>query len=247
MLKARNIVIVGATSAIAQGVAALYAEAGSELFLVARNELRTVDLAARLKALGAGHVAVFITDLRIRDDHDAIVEAALNDLKTIDLVLIAHGIYPKMADAERDVNVMLDIVMTNTVSTLSIVHRFANAMRKAAQGTIVVISSVAGERGRSSNYIYGSTKAALTTYASGMRASLAKVGVHVLTVLPGPVATPMTSDHNAPFMASVDRVSRSIANAIERRRKVLYTPWYWRCIMLVVRMLPESVFMKIKR
>ncbi|MBI2794557.1 MAG: SDR family NAD(P)-dependent oxidoreductase [Ignavibacteria bacterium] len=247
MLTAKNIVIVGATSAIAQGIAALYAEVGSRFLLVARNQTKTVDIASRLKEFGAEHVAVFITDLRIREDHNAIVEAALKDLKTIDVLVIAHGIYPNMKDAERDVDIMLDIVMTNIVSTFSIVHRFANVMRNAGRGTIAMISSVAGERGRSSNYIYGSTKSALTAYASGLRASLAGSGVHVLTVLPGPVDTPMTADHHAPFTSSVDQVSRSITNAIERRKKVLYTPWYWRCIMLVIKMLPESVFMKIKR
>ena len=245
-ISARRVLIVGATSEIAQGVAQLYAKSGSLLFLVGRDEKRLLDIAAQLKSFGAEHCAVYVADLRFRDGHETLVKTALAELGSIDVSLIAHGIYPDMQEAELDVNLMIDVMLTNAISAMSVMHLLANTLASAGGGVIAVLSSVAGDRGRRNNYIYGASKAALSQYASGLRASMAGKDVHVLTIKPGPVDTHMTTHKNVPLKATVGRVSKDIVNAIETRKYVLYTPWYWRYIMGVIRMLPEWIFMRLK-
>jgi len=246
-VNARRIVIFGAMSDIAGGVAQLYAKQGSRFMLVGRNEEELTARAAELKELGAENCAVFVADLRQRDVHDAIIRATVEQLGTIDVALIAHGVYPDMLEAEKNVDVALDVFVSNALSTISIMHRLANVMSAAGTGVLAVISSVAGERGRRNNYIYGASKSAVTQYASGLRASVRDSGLHVLTIKPGPVDTHLTSHKNVPLKASVSRVVKDIALGIENREHTVYTPWYWRYLSVVIRLMPEWIFMRIKR
>ncbi len=250
----RNIVVIGATSAIAVGVMHAYASVGSRFFLIARNEQKVLAIASELRKAGAAECAVYVADLRQRDVHAHIVERSMEHLGFVDLVFVAHGVYPPRERAIEDVDVMLDSFMTNGVSVLSIVHRFALALREQEgrqihnpRPCIAVLSSVAGDRGRYNNFTYGSAKAAITAYTSGLRAEMTAHGVHVLTVKPGPVATPMTVHQNMPLMANVEDVVPDIVNGIEGERAVVYTPWYWKWIMMVIKALPESLFMRLRR
>lgn len=245
-LDVSTMVIIGATSAIAHGVARLYAERGITFFLVGRNEEHLRAMASDLVARGAKGANVYIADLRMRDVHADIVRQSLADLGTVDVVFIAHGTMPDQRELNTDVDATLDCFMTNAVSIVSISHRYATALEAQGSGSLVVLSSVAGERGRQSNYTYGSAKAAVTAYYSGLRARLAPKGVHVLTVKPGPVDTPMTSGLAMPLKATVGVVASDIARGIDKRVNVLYTPGVWRLVMAVVRALPESIFMKLK-
>jgi short-subunit dehydrogenase len=247
-------VIIGATSAIAQGVARAYAQSGSRFFLVARDEQRVMDLAAALRDQGAERCAVYVADLRVREVHADIVQRSIEELGRLDLVFVAHGVYPERERSVGDVNVMLDSFMTNAVSALSLIHRYGLLLREqeALQShtphpCIAVVSSVAGDRGRFNNYTYGSAKAALTAFASGLRAELAPTGVDVLTIKPGPVETPLTKHHRMPLMTTVEKIVPDIVTGIEGHRTVVYTPWYWRWIMLVIKSLPERIFMKLRR
>lgn len=243
----KKIVVIGALSAIARGVAQAYAEVGSEFFLVARREHEVVELANQLRQLGAGRCSVYVTDLRQRDVHDEIVTNSLSELGTIDLVLLAQGVYPPKELLRTDVDVMLDSFMVNAVTVISVMHRYGAVIKNQRSGMIAVISSVAGDRGRANNYQYGSAKSAVSAFASGQRAELAEYGGHVITIKPGPVATPMTTHEHVPLMATVKDVVPDIVAGIEHRKTVVYTPWIWRIIMVVIRSLPERLFMKVRR
>jgi len=239
-------VIIGATSSIAQSVARRYAEQGVQFFLVARSEEKVRTVASDLLARGAKSATIYVADLRMRDVHADLVARSVADLGRIDCVLIAHGVMPDQKLLDVDVDATIDSFMTNAVSVISISHRYANVLEGQGGGSLVGLSSVAGERGRRSNYAYGSAKSAITAFYSGLRARLAPKGVHVLTVKPGPVDTPMTHGIKLPLMANVEVVAYDIERAINKRTKVLYTPGIWRLIMAIVRAIPESLFMKSK-
>ena len=141
---------------------------------------------------------------------------------------------------------MIDVNFTSTVSILSLA---ANYLEERKTGFIGIISSVAGDRGRQSNYTYGATKAALSAYAQGLRNRLCKSGVHVLTIKPGFVATRMTTgllDPNSPMVAKPETIANDIVKALTRRRPVVYTPWFWRYIMLLICAIPERIFQRMK-
>ena len=193
----RRVLVLGATSAIAQQVARLYADRGAELFLVARNEER----------LGA-----VADDLRVRG---ASVETAIADLDD---------------PARHD----------------ELLARAAQRLEAQGSGCIAALSSVAGDRGRGSNLVYGAAKAGLTAFLSGLRNRLSGAGVRVVTVKPGFVDTPMT-DHlpKNPLYASPERVARDVVRAIEGGADVVYTPWWWRWVMLAVRLVPERLFKRL--
>jgi decaprenylphospho-beta-D-erythro-pentofuranosid-2-ulose 2-reductase len=245
-LPPKRIVILGATSAIAHGIAKRYAASGSLFFLVARNEERTQQCAQELLAAGAAGVRSMVVDLRVRDLHDGIVSASFEHLGTVDMVLVAFAAMPAQSTLDRDVNAALDVLITDAMSPVSLMHRYALVLEQQGSGSLVVFSSVAGERGRRGNFVYGSAKSLLNAYTSGLRAMTHDSGVHVLTVKPGPVETPMTAGKNLPLTVGVDRVATDIIRAIESKRLVIYTPGLWRFIMAIFRLLPERIAMRLK-
>lgn len=256
MLTPRSIVVIGATSTLALAVSKVYASHSARFFLVGRNEERLHDAARWLQSHGAASCAIFIADVRQKDLHEQIVNTSAESLGTIDLVVIAHGVYPNAEEAEQNVDLMLDSILTNAVSVLSLMHRYATQLKQQVLNTqtgkgyppcIAVFSSVAGDRGRRNNYIYGSAKACVTAYASGLRARLSEHGVRVVTIKPGPVRTPMTQHLHMPLISSPERVASDVVRAIAKCHHVVYTPWYWRWIMALVKVLPERLFMRIKR
>lgn len=242
----RKILIVGATSAIAEAVARLYAQRGDYLFLVARNPERLQSLINDLKIRGCPKVVGFPMDANDFAAHAGMLERAEADLGGLDTVLIAHGTLPDQAACAASVESALDEIRTNALSVISLATLIANRFEQQRAGTLAVISSVAGDRGRQSNYVYGSAKAMVSTFLSGLRQRLAKSGVAVVTIKPGFVDTPMTRDFKkGPLWASADTVARGIARAIDRRKTVVYLPPFWRGIMWVIRAIPEPVFRKL--
>lgn len=243
----QKVVIIGGTSAIAEATARLYAARGAQLFLVARNAARLEDIAADLRVRGSQNV--FHTALDVNDlaDHTRVIDEAWSSLGHVDVVLLAHGTLPDQAQCEASVDVALQEFATNGTSTIALLTALAPRFEAQRKGTIAVISSVAGDRGRQSNYLYGSAKAAVTAFASGLRQRLAKVGVNVLTVKPGFVDTPMTRDFKkGALWAKPDDIARGIVRAADRGRSVVYLPWFWLPIMLIIRHVPEFVFKRIK-
>jgi short-subunit dehydrogenase len=152
------------------------------------------------------------------------------------------------AQCEQSVDIMRREFDINALSTLALLTALANRMEARRSGTLAVISSVAGDRGRQSNYVYGAAKAAVSTFLGGLRQRLAKSGVTVLTIKPGFVDTPMTASiaNKGALWAQPDRVAAGIVQAIDRRRNIVYLPWFWRWIMLVIRHIPEPIFTRVK-
>jgi decaprenylphospho-beta-D-erythro-pentofuranosid-2-ulose 2-reductase len=241
-----SIVIIGAASGIAQGVARLYAKRGWRLFLVARNADALQTMESDLVARGAAHVTTMLADLSDVARHDEIVKRAQEACGSISVVLIAHGILRNQEEVDHNADDMLLVFDVNARSSVSLLHRFGVALEPQRSGTIAVISSVAGDRGRRSLYTYGSTKAAVSHFVAGMRGRYLPIGINVLDVKPGPVDTPMMAGRTLTLAATVDAVAKDIIAAIDKRSGVLYTPWFWRYIMLIIKMIPERIFLKIK-
>jgi len=242
----KRFLILGATSTIAIAVAEHYAAVGSVFFLVGRNEEQLVSVGNDLRGKGAQVAGIYVADLRLKDVHDEIINTAKTALGTIDLVLIAHGIMPLQTDDGHDVDTVLDVMVTNAMSPISLAHRVGDVLAEQGSGTLAVLSSVAGDRGRRGNAAYGAAKAALSAYAAALRGRLIEQGVHVLTIKPGPVRTPLMAGKSVPIVASLEPVARDIVRAIERRALILYTPWYWRLLMIVFKLLPERIAMRLK-
>jgi len=239
----KRVVILGATSAIAQHVARVFAEQGASLFLVARNPDRLAAVAADATARGATQVETAVSDLDEFDGHPRLFDRAEAALGPADVILVAHGVLGSRDAGPEDA---VGILRTDLVSPTSLLLHAARRMEARRGGTLVALSSVAGDRGRAANPVYGAAKAGLTGLLSALRQRLSPAGVSVLTVKPGFVDTPMTAHIPAmPFAVGPDRVAKDIVRAIERGADVVYTPPIWRLVMLVVRLLPERLFKKL--
>jgi len=244
----QNILIVGATSGIAEAVARRYAVQGAAFFLVARNKDKLQVVSSDLIARGANEVHTFVMDANDSDLLPQMTKAAWQALDVVDLALIAHGTLPDQLRSETDIPYAITEFRTNAESVIACLAGLAERFEVQGGGVIAVIGSVAGDRGRASNYLYGAAKAAIDTYASGLRARLSKRDVHVLVIKPGFVATAMTADLNLPekLTATPDAVARDVQRAITKRKDVLYTPWFWNWIMLIIRWIPAAIFKRMK-
>jgi len=242
------VLIIGATSAIAEATARIFATRGDALFLVGRNAAHLQVIASDLTVRGAPRVATTTLDVTDFSAHAAVFEQAERELGGLDIALIAHGTLSDQNSCETSVDAMRREIDINAVSVMALLTVLANRFETRRQGTLAVISSVAGDRGRQSNYVYGSAKAAVSAFMSGLRQRLAKSNVDVLTIKPGFVDTPMTSAiaNKGALWAKPERVAAGIVRAIDKRRSIVYLPWFWRWIMLVIRHIPEPIFKKLK-
>jgi len=241
----KNILVVGATSAIAGDVMKRYAAEQANFYLVGRNADRLSVVASDLSARGAGDVHSFPADVSERERLSAIISSATQALGTIDVALIAHGILPDQEEYASDAAKVIESFEVNAISVIYLMTVIANVMETQGSGVLAVISSVAGDRGRKSNYVYGSAKAAVNAYLEGLRGRLADTGVTVLTIKPGMVDTPMTSHlEKSALFATPEKVGGSIYQAINKETEVLYTPWFWKPIMTVIKHIPGRIFKK---
>ena len=242
----RKVLIVGATSAIAQACARRWAQQGDALFLAARNASQLQSNVDDLKVRGAHLVDSKVFDANSTELHAALLADATQAMGGLDTVLIAHGTLTDQARAQTDVDYALAEVSTNGVSVVLLMTLAAEQLERQGHGAIAVISSVAGDRGRQSNYVYGSAKALVSAFASGLRQRLAKKGVHVITIKPGFVDTPMTAAFKkGALWAKPDQVAKDIVGAVETGKSVVYTPGFWRVIMLIIKHIPEFVFKRL--
>jgi short-subunit dehydrogenase len=242
---ARRIVVLGATSGIAEACIRLWANRGDALYLVARNADKLAVVAADAKTRGASHVGTAVANLDDTAGHSEVLAHAINSLGGLDVAFLALGVLGDQAEAEKNFGAADQILHTNFVAPVSLLTWLGNYTAQRKAGTLAVLSSVAGERGRKSNYVYGSSKAGLTAFVDGLRNRIDREGVRVMTIKPGPVKTAMTEGmKGSGKFADVEVVAASLVKAIDRGDDVVYVPGIWRVIMAVIRVIPERVFKK---
>lgn len=242
----RKVFIFGATSAIAQATARLFAADGDQLFLVARNAIRLQAVADDLRVRGARRVEIQAMDATDYGRHPALIEAACRQLDALDIVLIAHGSLPNQRVCESSFEQTRQEFEINALSVISLLTHLANRLERQGYGTLAVISSVAGDRGRKSNYVYGSAKAALSNFLEGLRNRLHSSGVHVVTIKPGFVDTPMTANFKKGALWSTPNiVAKGIYQAIRKKKDTVYLPGFWSGIMLIIRAIPERIYKRL--
>lgn len=242
----RKILVLGATSGIAEAVCRIWASQGAQLFLVARNSEKLAAVAADLKTRGAAYVGTAVADLDDTERHAELLSHAVNSLTGMDVALLAHGILGDQSRAEQDFHHAAQILHTNLIAPISLLTWLTNYCVQRRSGVLAVLSSVAGDRGRKSNYLYGSSKAGLTAFLAGLRNRIDREGVTVITIKPGPVKTAMTAGmKGSEKFADVNKVAQSIVTAIDKRVDSVYVPFQWAPIMWVVRSIPERIFKKL--
>ncbi|MEQ4602407.1 MAG: SDR family oxidoreductase [Pseudomonas amygdali] len=243
----KKILIIGATSAIAHACARLWAAQGCDFFLVARDMEKLDSNAADLKARGAGRIDTHRLDVTHFSEHPAMLADCLAALGQIDIVLLAHGTLPDQKACEQYAGLAIQEFITNGASVIALLTLLARHFEVQRCGTLAVLSSVAGDRGRPSNYLYGSAKAAVSTFCDGLQARMFKLGVHVVTIKPGFVDTPMT--HGLPLPALLVAQPAAVAErnvrGIARRSTSLYAPGFWAWIMWVIRAIPQPLFKRL--
>ena len=241
----RRILVLGATSGIAEACIRLWANRGDALYLVARNADKLAVVAADAKTRGASHVGSAVANLDDTNAHAEVLAHAINSLGGLDVAFLALGVLGDQGEAEKNFGAAAQIVHTNFVAPVSLLTWLANYTAQRRAGTLAVLSSVAGERGRKSNYVYGSSKAGLTAFVDGLRNRIDRDGVKVMTIKPGPVKTAMTEGmKGSGKFADVDAVAASLVKAIDKGTDVVYVPGIWCVIMAVIRVIPERVFKK---
>lgn len=237
-------IVLGASSAMARAFARAAAVRGEALILCGRDLPDLERTAADCALRGARGAEVLALDARDPAGHRALAERAAAVQGPVSVALFMASM-PEQAAMDADPDLIAGMVADGFTGALSVLHRLAPLV-EARAGTVLAIGSVAGDRGRLKNYLYGATKAGLHTYLQGLRNRLGRAGAHVVTVKPGFVDTAMTWGMPGLFLvASPEDVARDCWRAIEKRRDVIYTPWFWRFIMLIIRAIPERVFKKL--
>jgi decaprenylphospho-beta-D-erythro-pentofuranosid-2-ulose 2-reductase len=239
-----HIVVIGATSAIAQAAIRFWAQEGNSLTLFGRNASELERIAADARVRGASGVYVHAGDIT----SISYIEAIVVQLGKIDQALVAHGSLTKSTRAATDAQYLADEININLTSAALWTQLLANKMADAGEGAVAVISSVAGDRGRYANHVYGASKAGLTAFCDGLRAQMLDRNVHVVTVKPGPIDTPMTAhvEKKGLLWGTSEQVAKDIIRALDKRRDVVYSPWFWWGIMRIVRAIPERVAKRLR-
>jgi short-subunit dehydrogenase len=237
-----SFLILGAASDIGGALADVASAAGCSLVLAARRGSQLAERAELLRREHQVSVATCDFDVLDTDGHSGF----LDGLPYIpDIVVCVVGLLGEQTSAERSFAAADLIIRTNLNGPVSILSEVANRMEQRGHGAIIGVSSVAGDRGRAENYIYGTAKAGLSTFLSGLRQRLYRTPVRIVTVKPGMVRTKMTAGRSGPLMTTPDRIAPSLLRACFRGRGVVYLPWYWRPIMFLIRAIPESLFRRI--
>lgn len=243
----QNILVIGATSAIAEATLRIWAKAGHRLHCIGRRESALQSIQSHLLALGAAAVSHETADLDQLDALPGLIDRAHATLGRFDIVLIAHGTLPDQAACESGPTPLLAAFHTNALSTMVLCHAIASRLELQRSGVLAVISSVAGDRGRQSNYVYGAAKGALSLFLQGLRNRLFRHGAHVLTIKPGFVDTPMTASFSkGPLWASPPTIARGIIRAVDKRKNTAYLPGFWWAIMTLIRLMPEAIFKRMR-
>ena len=241
-----TIAIYGAYSAIAEATARRLVAPGAKFFLVGRDQKRLEAMADDLSVRGAEAVHTRTADLVDRDALPGLVDGMFETLGEVDTVLLAHGTLPDQESCAASPDDAYSAFEVNAVSHIGLLTLIANRLEGQRRGTIAAITSVAGDRGRRSNYVYGAAKRSISTFLEGLRHRLAPQGIAVVDIRPGFVDTPMTAHlPKNPLFASAPLVGERVYRAIVARKDVVYVPWYWRWIALVIQLIPRAIFKKL--
>lgn len=243
-----KIFIFGACSAIAQETAKNFALENCELYLVdlkmTRLEAVRDDIITKTASIGAIHLKE--ANALDYEKHPSLIEEADQKMNGIDAVLIAHGTLPNQVEMQDNIEAAIREFSINCTGVIALCTAASNYFEKRTKGTIAVISSVAGDRGRQSNYLYGSAKGAVSIFLQGLRNRLSKIGINVITIKPGMVDTPMTTNMpKGPLFAKASDVGLGIYNAMKNGKDIVYLPGYWRIIMTIIKLIPENIFKKL--
>lgn len=242
-----KIVIFGANSAVAQACARLWTEQGHDLFLISRDAIKLQAQVDDLRIRSQVRIEALAADLGDTKRHDEIYASILQSMGSIDQVFIAHGILGEQTEAEQNFAKTQRILEVNLLSPISLITQATQIMQSNGGGSIAAITSVAGDRGRASNYVYGTSKGALSIFLAGLRHRLANSSITVTDIKLGFVDTPMTASFKKGLLwRSPESVARSIVKSIDKKKAVAYTPGFWRWIMLVIKSIPEKVFHRLK-
>jgi short-subunit dehydrogenase len=242
----KRIAIIGATSSIAEHCARIWAQQGSvELILVGRDQKKLEVVNADLLVRAPNTK----TEMVVTDFIDpTTIQKMVNDLFAvgpIDIALIAHGTLPEQQDCQNDLALNYNTLEINGISPVLYAEAFAQHIAKLNQGSIAIIGSVAGDRGRKSNYVYGAAKGLVTRYTQGLQHRFAGTSVSVTLIKPGPTNTPMTAGiKGSEKFASAEEVAKTITSGIESKKATIYAPAKWQIIMMVIRHLPSLIFNK---
>ena len=239
--------ILGASSPIARAFALAVAAEGNETILAGRDKEDLARLAADIAVRSQQASSCMFFDARAFDTHEAFVQDVRDVAKDKVLnIFFACGVMPNQEEAARFFDIARTAIETNYLGGVSILSRLAPIMEAQKSGHVVVIGSVAGDRGRRSNYLYGSTKAALQTWAQGFGARLFQSGVFLTTVKPGFTDTSMMwANKPSGLTASAEKSAQAILKAVHRKKEIIYVPWFWRFIMLILCFMPERIFKRL--
>jgi short-subunit dehydrogenase len=239
-------IVVGASSGIGAAVAKRLAKQGYAVALVARRAELLNAVAQQIKSSG-GQAQVYLHDALNYNEAPQLFQTILRDLGRVDVMVYASGVMPAVDFSEFNFEKDKAMIDVNVLGAMAWFDTAAMAFERLGRGSIVGISSVAGDRGRVINPVYNASKAALTTYLEALRNRLTRKGVHVLTVKPGFVDTDMMKGvGKRPFVISPEQAAGDIWNAIKGRKQQIYTPAKWALIMLVIRNIPSFIFRRLK-
>jgi short-subunit dehydrogenase len=242
-----RIIVLGALSDIAEATCRLYAAEGAKLVLAGRDRKRLESVAADLRVRGAAQVEVASGDLAKIDPEKSLADWGAK-LGGVDIILLAYGALGDQRDVERDLGAAATLIDVNFKSAALWCLAAANALEAQRQGALVVIGSVAGDRGRQSNYLYGATKAGLGILVQGIAHRLAPSGARAVLIKPGFVDTAMTAhiEKKGALWSSPEKVAALIRKAAASGRPIAYVPGYWRLIMTVIKSVPAQIFHRTK-
>ena len=242
----KNLLILGATSGISRAYIDLVCARFEKVVLVARSGEKLSQLASHVSAISNAKVETVVADLADSDKHADLVSEVVARVGSIDLALISYGVLTDQSRCAEDASYAMTQFNLNGTSTISLSLHLAKQMEQQGSGTLAVIGSVAGDRGRRSNYCYGAAKSAVESFLAGLRSDMQKHNVHVLTIKPGFIDTPMTRDiKKGALWVGADKAASDIDSAIQKKKNILYTPWFWRYIMLIIKSIPEFIFKKL--
>ena len=236
-----RVLVLGATSGIGRALVRALAADGAELVVAGRDRAQLERIAADAALRSGRPVAAEPYDALCPESHAAFLDACFAHADGLDGVVLCHGTMVEQKVAERELAPALEMLDVNVRGSISLLEGAARRLEAAGSGWIAALSSVAAERGRRRNYLYGASKAALSVTLEGMRSRLAHAGIPVVDVRPGPVDTRLTWARGLPAVASPERVARDLLRGVRRGRAVVYSPWPWRLVMLGVRWLPASL------